>query len=195
MALKTSRKTLREIARSLEDSKPSLSPEELANRLYDEIPAGDREEYLKDALHVVAYTLLADFRRKSWKSVVQNARGQGKASKLKAPIKRVQVVVDADGNEKRVPTPEAVQHKSYKARLIKSDWDEFLEKNLPTDDGYIKVADATEADVRRAAAIRRSQGEALHIEAEKYENLANVMHRLHAATVSLLSPEDVKGQL
>jgi len=199
MTLITKRKSLREIAKLLEDSSQSPTPGNLASRIMAQISPADYEHYLREAIGTLAIGYKIDFRRSAFKDVVATSRGAGRAGRVSLPRERVQIFVDPlTGEETRQENPEYAQAKSHKAYLIKSEWDAFLERNLPTGDEkrpYILIKDATVADLRHAAALRRSLAAANEAEAKKYDALATLMTQKHAATLGLLSAADVKGML
>ena len=192
--MKTKKKTLREIAKDLEGTRRSTSPSDLADRIMAAIPAADREFYLREALGVLAISFTTDFRRADWTRVVKRSRGEA-ADPTGKPKVRTQVTLTPEGEEVSGPSPEWVKYMSAKQAIIKSEWEKFLENNLPTDNGYIRVADADVKAVQRAALIRRGQGDANYAEAKKYDNLAAVMLLKNAATVGLLTADDVRGML
>lgn len=196
MSIKTKKKSLREIAKGLEEHKTSATPSELADRLMKEIPHDEQAHYLREALGALAITMLADFRRSTFKAVVNTSRGVGASSRIKVPKERVQTIIDPETlEESTVETPEFSKYKSFKSYQIKTEWEKFLDQNLPTETGYIKIADAGIEDLKRAAAIRRNQSAALEVEAVKYDNLVSVLILKDADKVGLLTAEDVKGML
>ena len=77
---------------------------------------------------------------------------------------------------------------SAKRALIRSEWEEFLTQNLLTPDGYKLMRDVTAIDLRAAAELRRSQAEALQVEAAKWDSLADDLEASGAATLGEMVP-------
>lgn len=170
----------RTIRDALAANEGSVYPDQVAERIINDLSADECIEALRQALPAYVREVMVRDRTS------QSHTTAGTAEVAESPQTLREVTTGAR------PTP---QNRSWKRAAVKAGWERELEKRYATDGrGYVRLADFTYDEVVATARRLRSLAEKNGAQADKFDRISAAMQAAGASKVADLSGDVIRAE-